>query len=133
MHVCISFHMSVLFFQLFPPFPVSVPSLFLLGLILFVPKVNKLVSLLLPRLLLALVVFSPSLLHCLALSFLFPSTCFPLRLSTSPLGFSPVERLNREGNDCVTMFDSAECFGYVSVEQTLNLCVRNTEFLAREA
>lgn len=46
--------------------------------------------------------------------------------SSSPLGFSLVERLSSEGNDRVTTLDGAECFGYRRVKQTHNLCVRNT-------
>lgn len=134
------FRMPDLFFQLFPAslfcfFCLSLCplSLFLLGLELFVPKVNKLISLLLPRLLRALVVFSRSLFHSCSLCVF---SFFPHPLSSSlrfvpsfssPLGFSPVERLSDEGNDSVTAFDSAECFCYGSVKQTYNLCVRKSQ------
>lgn len=86
------------------------PSLFLLGLILFIPKVNKLISLLLPRLLLALVVFSHSLALCVSVFFFSPPPALLSASSSSPLGFSPVERLSGEGNDRVTAFDGAESF-----------------------
>lgn len=75
-------HMSALFDQLFP---VSLscflsPSLFLLGIKLFILKVNKLISVLLPRLLLALVVFSHSLALCFSVFFPSPP---PALLSAS--------------------------------------------------
>ncbi len=104
------------------------PSLFLLGLILFIPKVNKLISLLLPHLLLALVVFSHSLFHSLALCvsvflFLPPPPALLSASSSSPLGFSPVERLNSEGNDRVTAFDGAESFLVMEAWNKLITCV----------
>lgn len=80
--------MSVLFFQLFPlsfllSLPLFSPPLFFLELFFIIcSQVNKLILLLLPHLLLALVVFSHSLFHTLALSF---SVFFPPHLLSSPL------------------------------------------------
>lgn len=106
-------------------------SLVLLGFILFVPQVNKLISLLLPRLLLALVVFSCSLFHSRALCvsvFFFPPPAFLSASSSSPLGFSPVERLSSEGNDRVTAFDAALV---MEAWHKLITCVWEIEFLLR--
>lgn len=84
---------SALLVQIFPisfsAFPISIPpwpSRFLLGLILFELKVNKLIPLLLPRLLFALV-FSHSLSYCLALCFCpapQPTLLLLVLLSVSP-------------------------------------------------
>lgn len=45
-----------------------------------------------------------------------------LCLSSSPLGFSPVERLSSKGNDRVTVFDSAECFDMEALNKLIT-CV----------
>lgn len=109
-HVCILVHMSLVFsFFPFLSFLLYVSILlllflFLLGLVCFLLKSSKLVA--------------RSLSHaCLLTLFFFPLTFRVLSLppallfasSSSPLGFSPLERLSSEGNKCLITFDSAEC------------------------
>ena len=96
--ICLQCFFSYFLF-LFPAFSVSIPSsFFLLGLVLFVPKVNKLISRLLPCLLLALVVFlslSVSLSRSQCFCFPFSPTCSPLHFFLLSSRFLPSGKVKK--------------------------------------